>query len=250
MSMSSTAIAYHRNLEAPAGYLLDTILLLDLFDLRDAEQGLLCAHSSRIVMIHGGVVDSTTHFSWKNINLSDTTPNIANLSRGASLDDHFHYSGKNLNDHHGSQDNRASKMMQERGTGPYQQTFRETGLAQTGKIPELLQRLKEPRVPSKNLPDDLDDMCDAILSDACHALEQALKVEEHNVHEVGGKVYVGNPQGLSLAGLPERLRIQEEQNTRSKDKIATNTAQIAALKAKIAELSDYITVLRLARPDQ
>ncbi|KAG0125929.1 hypothetical protein HOY82DRAFT_672802 [Tuber indicum] len=132
---------------------------------------------------------------------------------------------------------------------------KEVGLDHTGEVPELLQRLKEHRRRSQSSSTDLEDTGDAVLltesttgteedtmGDARHALEQALNVEELEVPGVAGKVYVRNPGGPVLAGLPERFRILEEDITRTKDKIAAH-------EARLAELSDDISLLRLASPD-
>ncbi|KAG0633212.1 hypothetical protein HOY80DRAFT_1107420 [Tuber brumale] len=108
----------------------------------------------------------------------------------------------------------------------------------------------------KHSPEDQEDpTCDAILvtqsmvgdvdnmrRDAHDALKQTLEVEGHEVHEVIGELYVGNPQGLGLAGLPDRILILEEKD-------AQKTAEIAELNAKTTELTNYVSILRHAGPD-
>ncbi|KAG0133744.1 hypothetical protein HOY82DRAFT_639467 [Tuber indicum] len=74
------------------------------------------------------------------------------------------------------------------------------------------------------------------------ALKQTLETEELEVREVIGERFVGNLQGLGLAGLPARVRLLEEQNILQKNKMAAHEAQIA-------ELTHYVFILREAGPE-
>ncbi|PWW80032.1 hypothetical protein C7212DRAFT_361502 [Tuber magnatum] len=137
-----------------------------------------------------------------------------------------------------------------------QKQCKDIGLDHTGKVSELVQRLKDHRNRGTSSPEDQEDpTCDAILVTqsmtgsvddmkryAHDAFEQTLEVEELDVREVMGELYVGNVRGLGLAGLPERVRILEENDT-------AKNAKIAELDANIAELNDYVSILRLAGPD-
>ncbi|KAG0125931.1 hypothetical protein HOY82DRAFT_124779 [Tuber indicum] len=139
---------------------------------------------------------------------------------------------------------------------------KEAGLDQTGKIPELLQRLKEYRRHRESSTGNLGVLGDTVLltqsrmgtvevmmRDERHAFEKAINVEEFETPVVVGKVYVGNPRGLGLASLPERLRILEEESIRIDEMIAAQETEIAAQEARVAELSDYVSLLRQAGPD-
>jgi len=46
-------------------------------------------------------------------------------------------------------------------------------------------------------------------------------------------VYVGNLRGLGLAGLPERIRILEEQYNAMAEREASKDIRIASLEAKV-----------------
>ncbi|RPA88551.1 hypothetical protein L873DRAFT_1796594, partial [Choiromyces venosus 120613-1] len=87
-------------------------------------------------------------------------------------------------------------------------------LDQTGKVADLVQRLKDHNARKERSPGDQEDpKCDAILltqskvsseedtkRDARDAFGQALEEEELEVKMVMGELYVGNPRGLGLAG--------------------------------------------------
>ena len=55
------------------------------------------------------------------------------------------------------------------------------------------------------------------------------------VREVMGELYVGNPAGLGLAGVPQHLHMLE--------------TQVTALTQSNTELTDYVSILWLAGPD-
>ncbi|CUS11038.1 unnamed protein product [Tuber aestivum] len=108
----------------------------------------------------------------------------------------------------------------------------------------------------ETLPVDQEDpTCDAILLTestmgsvddrkiySYHELKQILEEEELEVHEAIGELYVGNPRGLGRAGIPERLRIVEEDVHTVKEPNAEN-------KAKIAERKDSVSILGIEGPD-
>ncbi|PWW75789.1 hypothetical protein C7212DRAFT_324280, partial [Tuber magnatum] len=137
-----------------------------------------------------------------------------------------------------------------------QKQCKDVGLDQTGKVPELVQRLKDYWNRGKSSSEDQEDpSCDAILVTqsmtgsvddmkryAHEACKQTLGVKGLDVCEVMGESYVGNRQGFGLAGLPERIRILKEQHFL----VALDNTEN---KAKIAELNDYVSIMRLAGAD-
>ncbi|KAF8246111.1 hypothetical protein K440DRAFT_500655, partial [Wilcoxina mikolae CBS 423.85] len=71
--------------------------------------------------------------------------------------------------------------------------------------------------------------------DAKDALEQALQEEEFHAEDMRGNPFVGNRRGLDLAGLPERVRVLEQQ-----------VAEIPSLKIKIGSLEDRVSSLTIS----
>ncbi|RPA92491.1 hypothetical protein L873DRAFT_1709754 [Choiromyces venosus 120613-1] len=125
-----------------------------------------------------------------------------------------------------------------------------------GKIAELVQRLKDHKDRKESSPEDQEDpKCDAILvtqskvsseeetkRDAKDAFGQALEEEELEVKMVMGELYVGNPRGLGLAGVQERLRVLEEKD------ILKDT-KIDSLEKNVTELNNRVSTLTLAGQD-
>ncbi|PWW80017.1 hypothetical protein C7212DRAFT_341178 [Tuber magnatum] len=139
-----------------------------------------------------------------------------------------------------------------------QKQCKDIGLDHTGKVSELVQRLKDHRNGGRSSPEDQEDLTyDAILVTqsmtgsandmkrcAHDAFKQTPEVEELDVHEVMGELYVGNLQGLGLAGLPERIRILEERIRILEERIRILKENDTTQEAKIAELNDYVSILR------
>ncbi|KAG0636732.1 hypothetical protein HOY80DRAFT_1087354 [Tuber brumale] len=144
-----------------------------------------------------------------------------------------------------------------------QKQCRDAILEHSGKVPELIQCLKDHRNRMKySLEDQEDPTCDPILvtqsivgnvdnimRDAHDALKQTLEVEGLEVREVIGELYVSNLRGLALAGLPDCIRILEEKDSRKMAEIAELNAKTTELNAKTTELTDYVSILRHAGPD-
>ncbi|PUU82416.1 hypothetical protein B9Z19DRAFT_968195 [Tuber borchii] len=110
------------------------------------------------------------------------------------------------------------------------------GLDTGGKMQDLVDRLKEYEDES---------FCDAILvtkskiaateddtkENAKNALESTIDEEELEVRRERGQLYVGNLRGLGLVGLPERLRILEEQDV-SELKASQHLLKLATIDYK------------------
>ncbi|RPA91662.1 hypothetical protein L873DRAFT_1713016 [Choiromyces venosus 120613-1] len=122
-----------------------------------------------------------------------------------------------------------------------------------GKIPELIQRLKDHKDREESSPDDQEDpKCDAILvtqskvsseeetkRDAKDAFGQALAEEELDVKMVMGELYVGNPHGPGLAGLTTEV-------ASLKGEVNSLEGEVKDLKGEVNELRDHVSTLRLA----
>ncbi|RPB04313.1 hypothetical protein L873DRAFT_1667159 [Choiromyces venosus 120613-1] len=132
-----------------------------------------------------------------------------------------------------------------------------------GKIPELVQCLKDRKDRKESSPEDQEDpKCDAILvtqskvsseeetkRDAKDAFGQALEEEEIEVKMVMGELYVGNPRGLGLAGVQERLRVLEEKDILKDTNIASLKGKVDSLENNVTELNNRVSTLTLAGQD-
>ncbi|RPA91705.1 hypothetical protein L873DRAFT_1712766 [Choiromyces venosus 120613-1] len=123
-----------------------------------------------------------------------------------------------------------------------QKQCKDAGLDPTGKVPDSPENQEDPTCDAILVTQSMIGSVDDMKRDAHDAFKQTLEVEGLEVREVMGELYVGNPQGLGLAGLPDRIRILEA-------KIAGHEAKITGHEAKIAELTDYVSMLRHAGPD-
>ncbi|PUU82510.1 hypothetical protein B9Z19DRAFT_1074567 [Tuber borchii] len=138
--------------------------------------------------------------------------------------------------------------------GELRKKCKAAGLSQTGNCSDLEGRLKSHK--NRGKPEvDKDLTCDAILltkamignensmkRSASQAFKDTLDEKNMEVCNVMGELYVGNPAGLGLAGVPQRLHILEAQ-------IAALTQSNAALVRNNSTLTDYVSILRLAGPD-
>ncbi|KAA8892897.1 hypothetical protein FN846DRAFT_788650 [Sphaerosporella brunnea] len=105
--------------------------------------------------------------------------------------------------------------------------------------------------------DDDSTECDAILvtrselgdeeemkRDAKDALGQE---EELHVEDVRGELFVGNRRGLSLAGLPERVRVLEQEIASQKIEIASQKIKSASLEDRVSDLTSSLEAYKLLR---
>jgi len=128
------------------------------------------------------------------------------------------------------------------------------GLDDTGNRQDLVDRLQEYEKPS---------LCDALLvtksiiaateedtkANAKEAFEEAINGADLEVRRERGEIYVGNSHGLSLAGLPERMRILEEQHAAMAAREASKDVEVASLRGQVAELNVSVATLKLAALD-
>jgi hypothetical protein len=83
--------------------------------------------------------------------------------------------------------------------------------------------------------------------DAKDALGQALQEEELHVEDVRGELFVGNRRDLSLAGLPERVRVLEQEITSQKIEIASQKIKSASLEDRVSDLTSSLEAYKLLR---
>ncbi|PUU82432.1 hypothetical protein B9Z19DRAFT_1120757 [Tuber borchii] len=146
---------------------------------------------------------------------------------------------------------------QQRATGTTAKEKRQTpaaGLDTGGKMQDLVDRLKE---------FEDESCCDAILvtkskiaateddtkENAKNAFKSTIDEEELEVRRERGQLYVGNLRGLGLAGLPEGLRILEEQDVARTGREMVKDAELATLKEEVSELKASQQLLKLTTID-
>ena len=134
------------------------------------------------------------------------------------------------------------------------------GLGTTATKADLTKRLEENEKNWVMLSpvSQEDTKCDAILvarselggdeamkEDAKDALEQALEEELHveNVREM----FVGNRRGLSLAGLPARVRALEDENVSQKEELTSHKFKITSLEDRVNSLTISLEAYRILR---